>query len=59
MSEFDEFLEVINTLNKNLKIFEENEKIFCHDICLELERYSWELYRMENEINKLKEIYGG
>lgn len=59
MSPIDDLIESADRLCRNLEIASENEKKFCSDLCLELERYSWETHRMSNGIRSLKEIYGG
>lgn len=53
--------ELINSADLLCEAFEkaaENEKKFCYDVCLEFERYSWETYKLANEIRSIKEMYG-
>jgi len=59
MTDLEELIKTMNTLSENLEKSAENEKIFCHDLCLELERCSWEIYRMGNDLQLLREMYGG
>jgi len=58
MTVLEEIIQLMNNICNQLEKAAENEKKFCHDVCLQLERYSWETYRMSNEINQLKEFYG-
>lgn len=58
MSSLDLLIEAADALSKNLEKAAENEKMFCHDLCLELERCSWEVFKMSNGIRSLKEYYG-
>lgn len=53
MTELDELLRTMDKLCKTLEISSMNEKMFCQDMCIQLERYSWELYRMKNDIQEL------
>ena len=59
MTDLEELIEVMQKLSDNLEKSAENEKIFCHDLSLELERCSWEIFRMGNDLRLLKEMYGG
>jgi hypothetical protein len=57
MTEIEEFLISVNKLCKTLEISSMNEKMFCQDLCIHLEKYTWELHQMKNDIQKLyKEI---
>ena len=58
LSNLDLLIQAADSLSKNLEIAAENEKMFCHDLCLELERYSWEVFKMSNGIRELREHYG-
>ncbi len=58
MTALEELVEAANKLCISLEKAAENEKKFCQDLCLELERYAWETHRMTNGIRELKEIYG-
>jgi len=59
MSVLDELIETSDRLCKNLEKSSENEKQFCYDLCIELEKYSQQIYKMTNNIRELKEVYGG
>ena len=59
MSELEQLVEAATKLSNSLEKASENEKKFCVDLCLELERYSWETYRIANNIKELKELFGG
>jgi hypothetical protein len=58
MSDLDELIESANRLCNNLDRAAENEKKFCQDICLQLERYSWDVYRMANNFKEIRESFG-
>jgi hypothetical protein len=59
MTELEELIETMKKLSDNLEKSAENEKIFCHDLSLELERCSWEIFRMGNDLQILIKTYGG
>jgi hypothetical protein len=59
MSALDELIETANRLCTSLEIAAENEKIYSTNVCLELERYSWEIYRMMNDIKVIREYVNG
>lgn len=59
MGVLEEVIEIAERLSQKLEKIAENEKMFCDDLCLEMERYSWEVFRMKNSIQQLKEVYGG
>lgn len=55
----DELVESADRLCESLEIASQNEKKFCQDICLALEGYSYEVYKLANGIREIKEIVGG
>ena len=59
MTNLVEIINLANELSETLDKAAQNEKKFCADVCLELERYSWETYRLANNVRELKECYGG
>ena len=59
MSNLDELISTADRLCKTLEESAENENKFCYDLCIELEKYSHQVYKMMNNIKELKEIYGG
>jgi hypothetical protein len=58
MTALQELIDTADRLCKNLDIASQNEKNYTTNICLELERYSWEIYRMMNEIKEIKDYCG-
>lgn len=59
MNSIQELIEVAERLCYSLEEASKNEKKFCDDVCHELEHYSWEVFRMKNNLAQLKENYGG
>jgi hypothetical protein len=55
MTALEELIQTADRLCKNLEIAAQNEKKYSSNICLELERYSWETYRMMNDIKQIQE----
>lgn len=58
MNTLDELVATADRLCKSLDDAAENEKRFCTDIQLSLEVYSWEVWRIKNNIEVLKERLG-
>jgi hypothetical protein len=58
MTDLEELIQTADRLCKNLDMIAQNEKKYTTNICIELERYSWEMYRMRNELNEIKEYLG-
>lgn len=54
----EELILTAERLCKNLEIAADNERKFTTDICLELERYSWQMCRMANDIKQIKDYVG-
>jgi len=54
----EELIKSADKLCASLEEAANNEKMFCSDICLELERYSWDVYKMTNHIRELEYTYG-
>lgn len=59
MSALDELIETANRFCTNLDKAAENEKKFCTDICVELEKMSWEMLRMTNDLRQIKSYHEG
>ena len=58
MTPLEELIATADRLCSNLEIASQNDKKFCTDICFELERYSWEMHRMSNELRQIREYCG-
>jgi hypothetical protein len=59
MTPLEELIATADKLCKNLERAADNERRYSASICLELERYSWEVHRMANDIRELKASFGG
>ena len=59
MTALEELVESANRLCNNLDVAAQNEKKYCVDLCLTLENYSHQIFCMANNINNLKNNYGG
>ncbi len=53
-----ELIEAADRLCNNLDIASQNEKKFCDNICMRLEQFSWEAFKMSNELKEIKEYCG-
>lgn len=53
-----ELIEAADNLCRNLEKASENEKAFCYEIQHQLERYSWDMYRLRNELDEIKQYTG-
>ena len=58
MNELDQLIETSERLWKNLDDASQMSKKLNDDICMELERYSWSVYRMMNDLKEIKEYCG-
>lgn len=58
MTALDELIAIADKLCNTLEKAAENEKKFCDDVRLELERYSWEVFRMKNDLTEIKYYCG-
>jgi hypothetical protein len=54
MTNLQELIETANRLSKHLEDAANEEKRFSVDICLALERMSWQLYCTANDIESIK-----
>lgn len=54
MNSLNELIECAQKLSNNLEIASQNELKFCVDICLVLEKMSWETYRLSNDLKEIK-----
>lgn len=55
MNDLDELIEVTASLCRTLDLASQNEKKFCQDLCIELERMSWNALCMSNDLQNIKE----
>ena len=58
MNDLDELIRAADSLCATLEKAAANEKMFCHNVQLVFERYSWEVYKMKNDIAELKQYIG-
>lgn len=58
MSDLQDLINAADNLCNSLEVIANNDKKFCVDIQLELERYSWEMYRMKQNLQELKSYHG-
>jgi hypothetical protein len=58
MSILEEIIQLADNITRRLEKAAEDEKKFCHDMQLQLERYSWETFRLANGLRQLGEFYG-
>jgi hypothetical protein len=58
MLELDSAIKGAEILMQNLEKASQDEKNYSFDTCQLLERYSWEIYKMGNEIKHIKEYWG-
>jgi hypothetical protein len=59
MTVLEEIIQLLNSITKKLDKAAEDERQFGSDLCLDLERISWQTYRMSNNIKEIHETYGG
>jgi hypothetical protein len=59
MSNLQMLIETTENLVKNLDKASQNEKQFCYDVCMELEKMSWETFRMMNDLKQIKNYCEG
>jgi len=55
MTAIEELIETSNLLCKRLDEVANEDKRLCDKIALQLERYSWEMYRMANDLKSMQE----
>jgi hypothetical protein len=55
MSALNELINAAEKLCESLDKAASNEKKFCHNVCNELERMSWETLRISNDLKQIKE----
>lgn len=55
----NELIEQAQALSKSLEKEAESEINFCNDVGQILEQYSWEVYRMSNNLKELKQFLMG
>lgn len=58
-TELQQLIEAAESLSNTLEQAANNEKQFCVDMCMALERYSYETGRMTNEMKELQQRFGG
>jgi hypothetical protein len=54
MTNLQELIDTANILSKNLEIASNDDRRFCVDIQLILEKMSWELYRTANDLQEIR-----
>jgi hypothetical protein len=54
MTNLQELIETALLLSKNLEKAASEEKRFCTDICMTLERMSWETLSLSNDLESIK-----
>lgn len=55
MTVLQEIIESLNRIVSSLDRAAEDEKKFGVDMCIQLEKFSWEAYRMSNNITEIKD----
>lgn len=58
MTNLQKIIDSAEDICKNLEIEADFDKKYPFDLCLELERYSWQMHRMANDIRQLQEMFG-
>ncbi len=53
MTNLQELIETANRLSKNLENAANEEKRFCTDICLALEKMSWDIFKAANDLQEI------
>ena len=54
MTNLQELIDTANILSKNLERASNDDRRFCVDIQLILEKMSWELYRTANDLQEIR-----
>jgi len=54
MTDLQKLIETALILSQNLEKAAAEEKRFCVDICLALEKMSWETFRLSNDLQSIK-----
>ena len=55
----EEIIELLRKATLKLEKQSQNEFQFGIDGCITLERYSWELFKMTNNLHEIQQVYGG
>lgn len=55
MTDLQLLIETAEKLSQTLDLISQNEKKFCLDVCIELEKMSWETYRMSNDLRQIQD----
>lgn len=58
MTNLEELIQTAQLLSNRLELAASEEKRFCVNICMALEKMSWEMFRTANELNEIKEYIG-
>lgn len=58
MTNLQELIETANNLSSSLDRAAQNEKKFCFEICMSLEQMSYEIFKIANGLNEIKEYIG-
>jgi len=54
MTNLEELIQTTQRLSQRLKMAANEEKIFCVDACIALEKMAWNLHRTANELESIK-----
>jgi hypothetical protein len=55
MTDLEMLIQTADNLCSNLEKASMNEKAFNDKVTMELERFSWDMYRMANDLKKIQE----
>lgn len=58
MSDLEEIIEIANRICERLDRISENEKKICTDVSLQIEKWSWDIYKMSNDLKTIKDESG-
>jgi hypothetical protein len=58
MSNIQELIDTADRLCQNIDTTIENDKKYCDDVLMELERISWSMLRMRNDLMTIKQWEG-
>lgn len=58
MTTFDQIVNATEIVSKAMEEASKEEKKYGHELCNVLEVYSWELFRMKNNLKEIREVYG-
>ncbi len=58
MTNLELLIQAANNLCDSLDEISQNEKKFCTNICIAFEQYSWDMHRMANDLQHIKDDCG-